>query len=227
MGGTLSGSFTLTFTCNSTTFVKKFSWAKAVTDSPKIFHATYVPGTTAAVDGSTWFQHDGVIGGGIIGQWTRDNGTWVPTTIEGAVLANIDAGDISTGYLSAARIDANTISASQIVASEGLWTKVLGAHLIQATEIGADQINAGHIAAGSIEADMLNVQHTDGGTGQKMTLTPDGLRLWGNDDGGEPSISLTTSSAQALSILDSNDARLQVWMLMETLLVRNLLRTSN
>ena len=79
---------------------------------------------------------------------------------------------------------------------------------IAARHLNVDDIRSSTATIGMVSAQMLDVEHVDSVTGQRMTLTPDGLRLWGIDDGGEPSISLTTSSAQTLSILDSNDIKI-------------------
>src|SRR5690606_19281049 len=65
------------------------------------------------------------------------------------------------------------------------------------------KVNSNLIVDGGVVARHLNVVDTDPDTGFTMSLQPDGMRLWaGPDDIGEPSISLTSSDAQSLSIHD-------------------------
>lgn len=61
------------------------------------------------------------------------------------------------------------------------------------------------IVDGGILARHLNVVSTDAATGQMVSIQPDGLRLWASQDTGEPTVSLTTSGGQVISILDQAD----------------------
>ena len=98
----------------------------------KVYYSATTPGATANQAGDIWWQYSGGI---IIGQWTGAGGTsWTANTIGNAVIANLDAGKITTGYLSAARIAAGTITSS----------------MIQAGAITADMITTGTMSAARI-----------------------------------------------------------------------------
>ncbi len=69
----------------------------------KVTYSTSTPGTTANTLGDIWFQYgtSGANAGRIIAQYTGNGGTsWTQTTISGLVVANLDAGSITTGTLS-------------------------------------------------------------------------------------------------------------------------------
>lgn len=50
--------------------------------------------------GDMWWQHDGTVSGAVIGQWHWGGSAWIADTLDGAVLANLDAGTITAGALS-------------------------------------------------------------------------------------------------------------------------------
>ncbi|TFC92033.1 MULTISPECIES: hypothetical protein [Cryobacterium] len=79
----------------------------------KIIFSTAAASGTAYVEGDTWFKTTDAL---ITGQWVFTSGAWAARTIDNAVIANLDAGKISTGFLAAARIAAGTISAAMISA---------------------------------------------------------------------------------------------------------------
>lgn len=71
----------------------------------KVTYSTAVPGSTANTLGDIWYQYGTVSPnvGRIIAQYTGNGGTsWTQTSISGLVVANIDAGNITTGTLTAA-----------------------------------------------------------------------------------------------------------------------------
>jgi Chaperone of endosialidase len=71
----------------------------------KVTYSTSAPGSTANAIGDIWYQYGTTAPnvGRIIAQFSGDGGTsWTPTTISGLVIANIDAGNITTGTLTAA-----------------------------------------------------------------------------------------------------------------------------
>src|SRR5690606_31866531 len=104
------------------------------------------------------------------------------------------------------------IEARHITASEAMWTKVLRAHKINAEEIDVQDLAADEalvgllrtaiLIAGSVKANMLDVEDVDPTTGQRMTLLSDGLRLYSADSDDLPMVSLTSSEAQNLTVLD-------------------------
>lgn len=69
----------------------------------KVTYSTSAPGTTANAAGDIWYQYGTASPnvGRIIAQYSGAGGTsWTQTTISGLVVANIDAGSITTGTLS-------------------------------------------------------------------------------------------------------------------------------
>jgi hypothetical protein len=78
----------------------------------KVTYSTSTPGTTANTAGDIWFQQTSGI---ITGQWTGNGGTsWTAVTVGNTVIANLDAGKITTGILAAARIGAGSITADRL-----------------------------------------------------------------------------------------------------------------
>jgi len=77
-----------------------------------IFSTSAASGTTGYVAGDLWFRKSGSL---ITGQWEFTT-SWQARTLDNAVIANLDAGKITTGYLDVAnRIQANSISATKMV----------------------------------------------------------------------------------------------------------------
>ena len=71
----------------------------------KVTYSTSAPGSTANTAGDIWFQYGTAVPnvGRIIAQYMGAGGTsWTQTTVSGLVVANIDAGSITTGTLSVA-----------------------------------------------------------------------------------------------------------------------------
>jgi len=71
----------------------------------KVTYSTSLPGSTANAVGDIWYQYGSTAPnvGRIIAQYMGDGGTsWTQTTVSGLVIANIDAGNITTGTLTAA-----------------------------------------------------------------------------------------------------------------------------
>lgn len=69
----------------------------------KVTYSTSTPGSTANTAGDIWYQYgtSGANNGRIIAQYMGAGGTsWTQTTVSGLVVANIDAGAITTGTLS-------------------------------------------------------------------------------------------------------------------------------
>jgi hypothetical protein len=74
-----------------------------------VYYSTSAPGSTPNTAGDIWFQYAGGI---IVAQFSGAGGTsWTSTTIGNAVIANLDAGKITTGILNVAgtvKISTNT-----------------------------------------------------------------------------------------------------------------------
>jgi hypothetical protein len=66
----------------------------------KVFYSTSAPGSTANTAGDIWWQYSSGI---VVGQFVGAGGTsWTSAPIGNAVIANLDAGKITTGYLDVA-----------------------------------------------------------------------------------------------------------------------------
>ena len=74
-----------------------------------VYYSTSAPGSTSNTAGDIWFQYSSGI---IVAQFSGAGGTsWTSTTIGNAVIANLDAGKITTGILNVAgtvKISTNT-----------------------------------------------------------------------------------------------------------------------
>jgi hypothetical protein len=82
------------------------------------------PGSTPNTAGDIWWEY--TTGGIIIAQWTGAGGTsWTPNTVGSAVIANIDAGKITTGILDASLVTVTTSpSASNSITFSGANTSI-------------------------------------------------------------------------------------------------------
>jgi hypothetical protein len=81
-----------------------------------VIYSTTTP--TANYQGAqndVWFQYSGQ---SLIGQWQFTSNGWVSKVIDNVMIANLDAGKITTGLLSADRIGANSITASKIAIAD-------------------------------------------------------------------------------------------------------------
>ena len=76
----------------------------------KVNYSTSDPGSTANTAGDIWFKYSSGI---VIAQWVGAGGTsWTSTTVGNTVIANLDAGKITTGYLDVAGAVKITTSAT-------------------------------------------------------------------------------------------------------------------
>ena len=91
----------------------------------KVWYSTGAPGTTANNVGDIWYQYGttGTNANKVIAQWSGAGGnSWTSVTISGLVIANIDAGSITTGTLSAIQIGAGSGGTQFTVSSTGVMT---------------------------------------------------------------------------------------------------------
>jgi hypothetical protein len=110
--------------------------------------APFYNGTTA---GDMWWvrlQNTGLILGQY--EWTAA-GAWERRTIGDSVIANLDAGKITSGYIAAARIAANTIIA-EMMASDAILARHIKAGEVIAGKLGVDSVVAGNVATDAITA---------------------------------------------------------------------------
>ena len=98
----------------------------------KVYYSTSGPGATANTVGDIWYQYgtSGTYLNKVIAQYSGAGGTsWTSVTVSGLVIANIDAGSITTGTLSAITITAGTgansfnVSSSGVMSAQGAYIK--------------------------------------------------------------------------------------------------------
>lgn len=98
----------------------------------KVYYSTSTPGSTANTVGDIWYQYgtSGTYANKVIAQYSGAGGTsWTSVTVSGLVIANIDAGTITTGTLNAIQINAGTggtafnVSSTGYMAAQGVWIR--------------------------------------------------------------------------------------------------------
>lgn len=98
----------------------------------KVYYSTSTPGSTANTVGDIWYQYgtSGTYANKVIAQYSGAGGTsWTSVTVSGLVIANIDAGSITTGTLSAIQISAGSggnsfnVSSSGVMSAQGVYVK--------------------------------------------------------------------------------------------------------
>ena len=97
-----------------------------------VYYSTSTPGATANKAGDIWYQYGTVAPyiNKVIAQWTGAGGTtWNSVTVSGLVIANIDAGTVTTGILSAIEITAGTgaqafhVSPTGYMSAQGVYVR--------------------------------------------------------------------------------------------------------
>lgn len=124
-----------------------------------VFYQTTQPPTTGRKTGDTWFDTDD---GNRIYRW--DGSKWAVAqfgtnaianaTITNALIANLDAGKITTGTLAAARIGAESITAEKLAAGSVIAGK-LAANAVTASTIVAGAVTLDKLAANSVNASKI------------------------------------------------------------------------
>jgi hypothetical protein len=82
------------------------STAQTTANAKNAVHYSTLSPTGTPADGDTWFKFSG---GVIVGQWKGVAGAWSAVTLDSAVIANLDAGKITTGTLSGVVLIGNTV----------------------------------------------------------------------------------------------------------------------
>ncbi|OFQ34015.1 hypothetical protein HMPREF2943_03105 [Corynebacterium sp. HMSC072D12] len=89
---------------------------QAANNKNRVWYAATAPGATKGERaGDTWFRYSGST---IVGQWRWTGSTWTSQKVGNQVIANLDAGKITTGTLDANLIGADSITARHIVAAQ-------------------------------------------------------------------------------------------------------------
>ncbi|WP_288750574.1 hypothetical protein [uncultured Corynebacterium sp.] len=86
--------------------------AESANTKNRVWYASTVPGNTRGErEGDTWFRYAGTT---IIGQWRWTGSSWATQTIGNQVIANLDAGKITSGTIDANRIAADSITVNKL-----------------------------------------------------------------------------------------------------------------
>jgi len=123
----------------------------------RVWYSTTTPGATPNTVGDIWYQY-GVTApyvNKVIAQWSGAGGTtWTSVTVSGLVIANIDAGSITTGTLSAIQITAGSgansfnVSSTGVMSAQGVYVK--GAIVADSgTFTGSIRASAGYFGTGT------------------------------------------------------------------------------
>lgn len=105
----------------------------------RITRSTEAPSGTGTTEGDLWWRVDSA--GNVIGQWAWDGSAWKLANFESEVIANLDAGKITSGTIDADRIAANSITGDKVAAN------AITAEKIMAGSIKADRIEANAFAS--------------------------------------------------------------------------------
>lgn len=150
--------------------------ASSSTKNKNIYSVNPASGTSLSgysfIDGDTWYQKDG--DSTIVGMWEFMNGLWNAKALNNQVIANLDAGKITSGYIDADRIAGKTITGEKIAAGSivvgniaqdtidhtvikdgAITTGKIAAESVTAEELAADSVIADKIKAGEITGDKL------------------------------------------------------------------------
>ena len=123
----------------------------------KVTYSTSAPGATANQVGDIWYQYgtSGTYANKVIAQFSGLGGnSWTSVTVSGLVIANIDAGAITTGTLSAIQITAGSgansfnVSSTGVMSAQGVYVK--GAIVADSgTFTGSIRADQGYFGTGS------------------------------------------------------------------------------
>ena len=140
----------------------------------KVYYSTSTPGSTANQAGDIWYQYgtSGTYANKVIAQWSGAGGTsWTSVTVSGLVIANIDAGAITTGTLSAIEISAGS-GGSQFHVSPSGYMSAQGVY-IQGTITADTGIFRGSLysSTGTIGGWTIGTSDFSSGTGAYMNAS--------------------------------------------------------
>jgi hypothetical protein len=120
-----------------------------------VHYSTSTPGSTANKVGDIWYQYgtSGTYANKVIAQWTGAGGTsWTSVTVSGLVIANIDAGTITTGTLTSIAIYAGSSGQFQVSAAGALSATsatIQGTITASSGTIGGFTLGAGYLNYGT------------------------------------------------------------------------------
>lgn len=134
----------------------------------KVTYSTNAPSGTGTV-GDLWFQVDGT--GDVTGQWQWTGSAWQSRQATNTVIANLDAGKITTGTIAAARLSATDIQAKFLAAGKVSATDILAAGSVTSASGVIGALDAGAITTGTLAAARIAAGSLDGGKITAGTIT--------------------------------------------------------
>jgi hypothetical protein len=121
-----------------------------------VYYSTSAPGSTANTAGDIWFQYSSGI---IVAQFIGAGGTsWTSTTVGNAVIANLDAGKITTGILNVAgtvKISTNTSGSRIELNPTGFYAYNGSTETVKILAADGSAFFTGTITASTFETDSL------------------------------------------------------------------------
>jgi len=173
------------FDLSVTAFAAANTAVQTANGKNKVTYSLSGPGTTSNTAGDIWWQYNA--SNIITGQWTGLGGTsWQANTIGNAVVANLDAGKITTGFLDAARINAGTITATMI-ASTALDAKTITGSTIQTSNATTSKV--------ILDTSGLRAINSSGTTA--VNISTSGTAVFNGE--------VTASAFTATGLVDGND----------------------
>jgi hypothetical protein len=141
--------------------------AQATADGKnKVNYSTSAPSGSGTNVGDIWWQYSAGI---VIGQWSWTGSSWATSPISSAVIANLDAGKITSGIISS--IEYNNGSGTFRVTAAGALTAtsatITGTITSDSGTIGGFTLSSGGLTAGS-SLSILSTGQISGGNSQTI-----------------------------------------------------------
>ncbi len=165
--------------------------ASSASGKNTVHYSTSTPGTTSNTVGDIWYQYgtSGINNGKVIAQWTGAGGTsWTSVIISGLVIANIDAGAITTGTLAASILISGPTFQTSNFNTSGYGIKISGNSSTNSIDFSYNTQNVAHITSYYESSSQYGIA-INAGTTADYTLTGSnpaiyldtlGINLYGN-----------------------------------------------
>ena len=170
----------------------------------KVYYDTVAPGSTANTAGDIWWQYASGI---VIGQYVGAGGTsWTSAPIGNAVIANLDAGKITTGYLDVAGTVKITTSATASGSANANAARIeissLGFYAYNGSTATVSITNTGTaVFTGSITGSTITGS-SFATTGNVGSFTGNVLTITGGAISAGKVVSLSTTTALSDGVID-------------------------
>lgn len=149
-----------------------------------VYYSTSAPGSTPNTAGDIWFQYSSGI---IVAQFSGAGGTsWTSTTIGNAVIANLDAGKITTGILNVAgtvKISTNTSGSRIELNPTGFYAYNGATETVKILAADGSAFFTGTITASTITGSTFTSTNYPSGTGLAVAVAGSGGSILFNSSG--------------------------------------------